>query len=69
MLETCTLKTQLWELLQSQMNFPASVKKLLIDDDRDVVRKSIAGCIRDKIDENSRFECPRLALLPAMLIC
>lgn len=68
MLETCTLKSELWERLQSQMEFRATVKKLLIDDDRDVVRKSIAGCIRDKIDENSRFERPRFAVLSAMLI-
>lgn len=60
-LETCTLKSELWELLHSQMQFRATVKKLLIDDDRDIVRKSIAACIGDKIDENSRFECLSLS--------
>lgn len=54
-LETCTLKQDLWELLHSQLEFRATVEKLLIDDDRAVVRKSIAGCIRDKIDEDTRF--------------
>lgn len=54
-LETCTMKANLWGLLHSQMEFRATVKKLLIDDDRAIVRKSIACCIRDKIDENSRL--------------
>lgn len=60
-LDTCTIKPELWELLHSQMDFRNTVKKLLIDDDRDVVRKSIASCIGNKVDENSRYE--RVSLL------
>lgn len=60
-LDTCTLRPHLWELLHSHMNLRDTIKKLLIDDDRDIVRKSIAGCIGDKINEDSRYE--RLGML------
>lgn len=48
-LETCTLKTDLWDLLNSQTRFREFVQKLLIDDDREIVRIATASHIGSKI--------------------
>ncbi|CAN8096633.1 unnamed protein product [Discula destructiva] len=52
-LETCVLKAELWELLHSQTRFRDIVQKLLIDDDREVVRKSTASHIENVIVANT----------------
>lgn len=48
-LDACSLKLELWEWLQSDIDIREFVQKLLIDDDRDPVRKTTATIIGDKV--------------------
>lgn len=56
-LETCTFKADLWNLFHLQPTFRGSVQKLLIDDNRDIVRMSTAAHIGKKIAEDPTDLC------------
>lgn len=51
-MDTCSLKWDLWESLQSKINLQQTVQRLLIDDARDDVRKVTAAIFGDKIVRN-----------------
>ncbi|KAF3770103.1 hypothetical protein M406DRAFT_86920 [Cryphonectria parasitica EP155] len=48
-MDTCSLKWELWDLLQSKMDLQQTIQRLLVDDTRDIVRKSTAAIIGDKV--------------------
>ncbi|ROW14317.1 hypothetical protein VPNG_03964 [Cytospora leucostoma] len=48
-LDTCSLNPDLWGRLCSQADVESLIQKLLLDDPREVVRKSAAGVISEKV--------------------
>lgn len=56
-LDTCSLDPELWNKVCSQTDIRSLVQKLLLNDPRDVVRKSAASVIGEKIARSVRYGC------------
>lgn len=48
-LDTCSLKRDLWESLQSKLDLEAAISRLLIDDPRVKIRQSTGAAISERI--------------------
>ena len=68
-LDTCSLDPDLWNKLCSQTDMKSLVQKLLLNDSRDVVRKSAASVIGEKITRAVRYGCPPCYMNTTLTCC
>lgn len=61
-MDICTLRKDLWNRLCSEMKLREIVQRLLVDDNRAVVRKSVATTIGEKVTYTQRYERPTVLL-------
>lgn len=61
-MDICTLRKDLWDRLCSESKLREIVQRLLVDDSRVMVRKSVATTIGEKVTYTQRYERPTVLL-------